>query len=70
MELTATVHFENGSYWAEVLELPGCFASGHTLDELRESLEEGVRLYLEPESAAGPRPMVDALRVGEMKIRV
>jgi predicted RNase H-like HicB family nuclease len=30
-----------------VPELPGCFASGDTLDELFESLHEGVALYLD-----------------------
>jgi hypothetical protein len=42
MELTARIHIEEGSYWADVPELPGCFASGDTLDELFESLQEGV----------------------------
>lgn len=26
MELTARIHIEEGSYWADVPELPGCFA--------------------------------------------
>lgn len=47
MELTANIHREDGGYWAEVSELPGCFASGETFDELFDSLFEGVRLYLE-----------------------
>jgi predicted RNase H-like HicB family nuclease len=47
MELTARIHIEEGSYWADVPELPGCFASGDTLDELFDSLQEGVALYLE-----------------------
>jgi predicted RNase H-like HicB family nuclease len=46
MELTARIHIEEGSYWADVPELPGCFASGDTLDDLFESLQEGVALYL------------------------
>lgn len=42
-----TVHHEDdGSYWAEVDELPGCFASGESLDELWEALGEAVSLYL------------------------
>ncbi|MGN6202458.1 MAG: type II toxin-antitoxin system HicB family antitoxin [Solirubrobacterales bacterium] len=49
MELTARIHIEDGSYWADVAELPGCFASGHTLDELLESLQEGIALYLADE---------------------
>ena len=46
MELTARIHVEDGGYWADVPELPGCFASGDTLDELFESLQEGVALCL------------------------
>jgi predicted RNase H-like HicB family nuclease len=45
MELTARIHIEDGSCWADVAELPGCFASGDTLDELFESLQEGVALH-------------------------
>jgi predicted RNase H-like HicB family nuclease len=45
MELTARIHIEEGSYWADIPELPGCFASGDTLDELFESLREGVALH-------------------------
>jgi predicted RNase H-like HicB family nuclease len=49
MELTARIHIEDGSYWADVSELPGCFASGDTLDELFDSLQEGIGLYLAEE---------------------
>ncbi len=35
MNLWAVVHEEDGSYWAEVKELPGCFASGRNLEELK-----------------------------------
>lgn len=44
--LHVAVHHEDGSYWAEVRELPGCFASGHTVAELIESVEEAIALYL------------------------
>lgn len=46
MELTARVRVEAGSYWAEVEELPGCFAAGDTLDELFDSLREAVELVV------------------------
>jgi predicted RNase H-like HicB family nuclease len=46
MEITANIHLEDGAYWADVPALPGCFASGETLDELMESLREGIGLYL------------------------
>lgn len=42
---TVKVHDEDGGYWAEVEELPGCFASGDTFDELLEALSEAVGLY-------------------------
>ena len=46
MDLTVIVHAERGSLWSEVSELPGCFASGRTVDELRDALAEAVGLYL------------------------
>jgi predicted RNase H-like HicB family nuclease len=46
--LHVDVHHEDGSYWAEVRELPGCFASGDTVAELIESVQEAVALYLAP----------------------
>ncbi len=53
MDLTALIHAEDGAYWAEVKELPGCFAAGDTLDELFEALREGISLCLDQEPA-GP----------------
>ena len=55
MELTTRIHIEEGSYWADVPELPGCFASGDTLDELFEALQEGVALYLADEGRQNGR---------------
>jgi predicted RNase H-like HicB family nuclease len=52
--LTARVHREDGSYWAEIPELPGCFASGQTMDELREALDESVALYLADSGESPP----------------
>lgn len=37
---------EDGSFWAEVEQLPGCFASGLTIDEVQENLIEAIGLYL------------------------
>jgi predicted RNase H-like HicB family nuclease len=45
--LTVLVHDEGSDgMWAEVKELPGCFASGTDLDELYEALEDAIGLYL------------------------
>jgi predicted RNase H-like HicB family nuclease len=78
MELTVRVHLEDGAYWAEVLELPGCFASGETLDELKDALDEAIALYLEDDEAAARPDLLEtlrhgtrgALRVDEMKVLV
>jgi predicted RNase H-like HicB family nuclease len=44
---TVRVHHEPGEeLWAEVLELPGCFAAGADMEELREALSEAISLYL------------------------
>jgi len=59
MELTANIHLEDGSYWAEVSELPGCFASGDTLDELFASLREGIAVYLGDEVPESDHPAGD-----------
>lgn len=63
MELTVNVHLEGGSYWADVPELPGCFATGDTLDELFDSLREGIQLYLATEDSSNGDPDGRRLRV-------
>jgi predicted RNase H-like HicB family nuclease len=45
-DIRVKIHLEDGSMWATVDDMPGVFATGDTLDELRESLEEAVALYL------------------------
>jgi predicted RNase H-like HicB family nuclease len=41
------VHHEPGEdLWAEVPELPGCFAAGSDLEDLRLALSEAISLYL------------------------
>ena len=45
--LSVRVHDEPSEpvrFWAEVLDLPGCFASGCTIDELLEALADAIRL--------------------------
>jgi predicted RNase H-like HicB family nuclease len=45
-QLHVNVHHEDGAFWASVDEFPGVFATGGDLDELRESLQEGIALIL------------------------
>ena len=42
----AIVHkAEEGGYWAEVPELPGCVTEADTLDELNEMLKEAMKEF-------------------------
>lgn len=65
------VHHEHqdDSYWAEVPELPGCFASGDTLDELAESLSEAIAIYTDTEEPPTPGRLyeVDEMRLGQVR---
>jgi predicted RNase H-like HicB family nuclease len=75
-EFIARIHNEeDGSLWAHVLELPGCFATGDNLDELCQALEEAIPLYMADESEAGTAgqtgpPRSGHLEVGEMRVKV
>jgi predicted RNase H-like HicB family nuclease len=49
MPESVTVHIhraEDDSLWADVEELPGVFATGDNMDELREDLDGAVSAYL------------------------
>jgi predicted RNase H-like HicB family nuclease len=52
MTLTVEVHNEDGVLWGQVVELPGCFATGEDLDELTEALGEAIALYQAKTGAA------------------
>jgi predicted RNase H-like HicB family nuclease len=60
MDLTALIHSEGGGYWAEVKEIPGCFASGDTLDELFDALREGISVCLDGSQTVGPLTLASA----------
>lgn len=76
VEYIVRVHEEDdATFWAEVLDLPGCFASGDTLDELREALQEAIALYLidDPEAAtihSMQNRERSAMRIDEMRVKV
>jgi predicted RNase H-like HicB family nuclease len=38
---------DDGGYWAKVAELPGCYTSGETLDEIAENVKDAIAAYLE-----------------------
>ena len=60
VDFRAIVHHEDGSFWAEIEEMPGCFASGDSMDELVESLTEAMGLYL---SSSGVTVTINELRL-------
>jgi predicted RNase H-like HicB family nuclease len=48
MQFTVLVHEdEDGGYWGECLELPGCISQGDTLDETDYNIREAIELVLE-----------------------
>jgi predicted RNase H-like HicB family nuclease len=54
--LHVNVRLEDDVCWATVDEFPGVFATGDNLEQLRESLEEGIALVLP--SPGGKTPAV------------
>ena len=69
-EFRVFVHEEDGSYWVDVEGLPGCFASGRDLDELREAVEEAISLYLAGCALEAAPPAVATAHVDEMRVLV
>jgi predicted RNase H-like HicB family nuclease len=59
--LHVNVRFEDESFWATVDEFPGVFATGDNLEELRESLEEGIALMLAGPGEEPPAVKLDVL---------
>ena len=62
-ELHVNVRHEDDSLWATVDEFPGVFATGDNLDELRQSLEEGISLVLERPNGEVPTVTLQPLRL-------
>jgi predicted RNase H-like HicB family nuclease len=46
--LSLRIHSESDHLWAEVEEMSGCFATGRTIPELMEALEESISIWLAP----------------------
>lgn len=68
-QLHVCVRFEDDSFWATVDEFPGVFATGDNLAELRESLEEGISLYVAPPGQEPPEVKIAPLHAQPVSTR-
>lgn len=50
---------EEGGFWAEVLELPGCVAQGESLDELKRNAMDAIDVFIEVMNEEGEEPLKD-----------
>lgn len=66
------VHREGKGFWAECLELSGCFTQGDSMDELYENMHEALNLYIEePENSKKLAPLPDeSIRLGRNVVEV
>jgi len=63
----------NGSYSAEILEFPGCFAEGETPDEAIKNLEEAAESWIEASLEQGmeiPEPYMNQGFGGKVALRL
>lgn len=67
-QLSVVIHYEDGGIWAEIPELPGCFASGRTLAELTDAVEEAVGLYLATEDRPAAVRMTSATLIAAVEL--
>jgi len=53
----------DGSIWARVPDLDGCYSSGDTIDEAKENVKDAISLYLEDLKEEGkPIPQPSLLK--------
>lgn len=57
----AIFHKEEGVYWVEFPDLPGCYTTGDNISEVMESAQEALGLYLatQIESEVVPKQPTD-----------
>ena len=52
------IHKEKDGFWAECLELPGCFTEGDTKEELFANMQDALNTYIEePEDSKHLAPL-------------
>ncbi len=43
---------QEGGFWGECSELPGCYSQGESIDELMQNMKEAAELYLDEADSA------------------
>ena len=64
---------EEGGYWAEVLEFPGCVSQGETAEETMANLEEAMDLWagsILEDGGTVPAPLETATYSGNINLRI
>ncbi len=59
---------EEGGYWGEVIELPGCMSQGETEAELRANLREAIDAVLTSYAADGESPPLTPVRTETLTV--
>jgi predicted RNase H-like HicB family nuclease len=59
---------DDGGYWAKVAELPGCYTSGETVEEIEENVKEAIAAYLESIIESGDPLPEEAVRKLEIAV--
>jgi predicted RNase H-like HicB family nuclease len=59
---------DGGGYWAEVEEIPGCFASGNTLDELDHDVRDAIEGHIADLKEQG-KPILEGRMVEDRETR-
>jgi predicted RNase H-like HicB family nuclease len=64
---------DDGTFSAEILEFPGCFAQGNTPNEAFSNLEEAAKVWIEASLAQGlniPSPSLNQSYSGKIALRI
>ncbi|MBI3466359.1 MAG: type II toxin-antitoxin system HicB family antitoxin [Planctomycetes bacterium] len=70
MEYTVILHeAEEGGYWVEVPNLPGCFSQGESADEALANARKAIRSHVEALREDGqPVPKEGGFLLGRVKV--
>jgi predicted RNase H-like HicB family nuclease len=69
----ALIPDENGGYFAEILEFPGCFAEGDTVEKAYKELEGAAKSWIEARISQGlevPKPFDSLGHSGTISLRL